>query len=87
MKMANFLMPKSTAAPQVNEVTHCGSGRHLRWVPSRFDRGPIGDIAAGADGRVVVTNYGDDSVSLLERRARWPWRPPSPSTVSRSRPS
>ena len=65
MKMANFLMPNRTIAPQVNneadvdpDITSVGE------VAVR--RGPIGDIAAGTGAAaVVVTNYGDDSVSLL----------------------
>jgi YVTN family beta-propeller protein len=65
MKMANFLMPKNTTASQVNteadvdpDITPLGE------VAVR--RGPIGDIAAGAGAAaVVVTNFGDDTVSLL----------------------
>ena len=63
MKMANFLMRKSTPASEVNEEAHvdpdvtCVGDIAVR-------RGPIGAIAAGA-GSVAVTNYGDDSVSLL----------------------
>ena len=64
MKMANFLMRKSTPDSQVTQeadvdpdITFAGE------VAVR--RGPIGDIAAAAP--LVVTNFGDDSVSLLNR--------------------
>ena len=63
MKMANFLMPKNTTASQVNDeadvdpdITSVGE------VAVR--RGPIGEIAVGG-AAVVVTNFGDDTVSLL----------------------
>jgi YVTN family beta-propeller protein len=63
MKLANFLMPKGTNDSHVTnedpvdpDVTAVGA------VAVR--RGPIGDIASG-DATVVVTNYGDDSVSFL----------------------
>ena len=63
MKMANFLMRKSTPASEVNEEAHVDpSITYVGDITVR--RGPIGDIAAGA-GSVVVTNYGDDSISLL----------------------
>jgi DNA-binding beta-propeller fold protein YncE len=64
MKMANFLMPKNTPVAEVNheaqpnaDVTRLGS------VDVRC--GPIGDIAATDDGTLVVTNPGDDTVSLV----------------------
>ena len=63
MKMANFLMLKSTPASQVNEVTTEGPDITFEGGVA-VDRGPIGDIAAGAQS-VVVTNPGDNSVSLL----------------------
>ncbi len=63
MKMANFLMRKSTPASEVNEEAHVDPD--ITYVGDiAVRRGPIGDIAAGA-GSVVVTNYGDDSISLL----------------------
>jgi YVTN family beta-propeller protein len=63
MKMANFLMPKNTPASEVNEEAHVDPG--ITFVGDvAVHRGPIGDIAAGAQS-VVVTNYGDDSISLL----------------------
>jgi YVTN family beta-propeller protein len=63
MKMANFLMPEGTADSHVNDealvdpdITAVGT------VAVR--RGPIGDVAANA-AAVLVTNYGDDSVSFV----------------------
>ncbi len=63
MKMANFLMPKSTPASQVNEVTTEGPDITFEGDVA-VHRGPIGDIAAGAQS-VVVTHHGDNSISLL----------------------
>jgi YVTN family beta-propeller protein len=65
MKMANFLMPKGTTASEVNNEADVD--RDITSVGEvAVRRGPIGDIAAGTDAAaVVVTNYGDDSVSLL----------------------
>jgi YVTN family beta-propeller protein len=63
MKMANFLMPKSTPASEVNEVAAVDPDITFERDVA-VHRGPIGDIAAGARS-VVVTNYGDDSVSLF----------------------
>jgi YVTN family beta-propeller protein len=62
MKMANFLMPKGTA---VNDEAHVDPD--ITPVGDvAVDRGPIGDVAAGGDGApVVVTNYGDGTISLL----------------------
>jgi YVTN family beta-propeller protein len=65
MKMANFLMPKNTTGSEVNseadvdpDITRVGA--------VAVDRGPIGDIAAASGAAsVVVTNYGDDTVSLV----------------------
>ena len=34
--------------------------------PAAINRGPIGDIADAGNGAVVVTNYDDDTVSLLD---------------------
>jgi YVTN family beta-propeller protein len=61
--MANFLMPKGTSDSHVNNEVHADAdvtavGR------GAVRRGPIADIASG-DAAVVVTNYGDDSVSFL----------------------
>jgi YVTN family beta-propeller protein len=62
MKMANFLMPEGTTDSHVNDEAHVDADvAPVGTVAVR--RGPIGDIAAGAS--VVVTNYGDDSVSFL----------------------
>jgi YVTN family beta-propeller protein len=62
MKMANFLMPNSTADSRVNDEAHVDpTFAAMGAVAVR--RGPIGDIAVNAV--VVVTNYGDDSVSFL----------------------
>jgi YVTN family beta-propeller protein len=62
MKMANFLVPKGTADSDVNHEAN------VDWPFTALGiiavgRGPIGDIASGDS--LVVTNYGDDSVSLL----------------------
>jgi YVTN family beta-propeller protein len=62
MKMANFLMREGTPDPHVNDEAHVDPD-HARVGTVAVRRGPIGDIAAGA--AVVVTNYGDDSVSFL----------------------
>ncbi|MDT5237114.1 MAG: hypothetical protein QOF47_3101, partial [Mycobacterium sp.] len=60
--MANFLMPEGTSDSHVNDEAHVDPDvAPVGTVAVR--RGPIGDIAAGAS--VVVTNYGDDSVSFL----------------------
>ena len=65
MKMANFLMPKNTSVAEVNHETHLNPDvTRLGAVAVR--RGPIGDIAATDDGTLVVTNPGDDTVSLLD---------------------
>ena len=61
--MANFLMRKSTPASQVNQVTIEGPDITFDGGVA-VDRGPIGDIATGAQS-VVVTNPGGNSVSLL----------------------
>jgi YVTN family beta-propeller protein len=63
MSMANFLMPKGTAVSQVSVEAHVDPDVSLVGAAAA-DRGPIGDIAADT-ATVVVTNYGDDSVSLL----------------------
>ena len=62
MEMANFLMPKNTSVPEVTgganaDITLAGT------VSVR--RGPIGDIAVTGNGMTVVTNYGDDTVALI----------------------
>src|SRR5215212_7412695 len=63
MKMANFLMPKGTSGSHVtNEDQVDPDVTAIGGIAVR--RGPIGDIAS-ADAAVVVTNYGDDSVSFL----------------------
>ena len=65
MKMANFLMPKNTSVAEVNHEAHLDpDATRLGAVAVR--RGPIGDIAATDDGTLVVTNPGDDTVSLLD---------------------
>ncbi|PXX08742.1 YVTN family beta-propeller protein [Mycolicibacterium moriokaense] len=62
MNMANFLMPMGTPDSHVIDEAHVDPDvASLGTVAIR--RGPIGDIAAGAS--VVVTNYGDDSVSFV----------------------
>ena len=62
MKMANFLMRKNTPDSHVNDEAHVDPDvAAVGTIAVR--RGPIGDIAAGAS--VIVTNYGDDSVSFL----------------------
>lgn len=63
MKMANFLMRKSTPASEVTEEEH--EDPDITYVGDvAVRRGPIGDIAAGAVS-IAVTNYGDASISLL----------------------
>ena len=64
MKMAKFLMPKSTPDSEVNDEVHVDPDI-ARIGAVAVQRGPIGDIAVAGDGTMVVTNYGDDSVSLL----------------------
>lgn len=61
--MANFLMRKSAAACRGNTDETLVNGAGAVTV----GRGPISDIAA-ADEVVVVTNYGDDTVALLDPR-------------------
>jgi YVTN family beta-propeller protein len=63
MKMANFLMRKSTTESHVNNEAHVDPDVTVAGTAA-VRRGPIGDIASG-DGTVVVTNFGDDSVSFL----------------------
>lgn len=62
MKMANFLMREGTPDPHVNDEAHVDPDVTPVGITA-VRRGPIGDIAAGA--AIVVTNYGDDSVSFL----------------------
>ena len=64
MKMANFLMPKNTPVTEVRDEAHPGADV-TRMGAVDVARGPIGDIAAADDGTIVVTNHGDDTVSLL----------------------
>jgi YVTN family beta-propeller protein len=61
--MANFLMREGTSDSHVNDEAHVDPD-FARVGTVAVRRGPIGDIAAGAS--VVVTNYGDDSVSFLD---------------------
>jgi YVTN family beta-propeller protein len=63
MKMANFLMSRSTGVSQVKNEAQLDPNVAARGAVA-VRRGPIGDIAA-LEGAVVVTNYGDDTVSLL----------------------
>jgi DNA-binding beta-propeller fold protein YncE len=67
MKMANFSMPRSTAGAQVNDEAHVDTTVAMLGAVA-VRRGPIGDIAA-VNGAIVVTNYGDDTVSLLSADA------------------
>lgn len=63
MDMANFLVPKGTSGSHVNNEDSVDPGvTPVAAIGVR--RGPIGDIASG-DAAVVVTNYGDDSISFL----------------------
>jgi YVTN family beta-propeller protein len=64
MKMANFLMRKNTPVAEVTDGTHL-SADATQVGAVDVARGAIGDIAATDDGMVVVTNHGDDTVSLL----------------------
>jgi YVTN family beta-propeller protein len=62
MKMANFLMPEGTSESHVNDEARVDPDI-ARVGAVAVRRGPVGDIAAG--DVVVVTNYGDDSVSFV----------------------
>jgi YVTN family beta-propeller protein len=64
MKMANFLMPKSTPVADVTDEAQ-PDGDITRVGAVAVRRGPIGDITAVGTGALVVANHGDDSVSLL----------------------
>ena len=64
MKMANFLMPKGTSGSHVKDEDHVNPDVSAVGAVA-VSRGPIGDIASG-NATVVVTNYGDDSVSFLK---------------------
>jgi DNA-binding beta-propeller fold protein YncE len=61
--MADFFVPRSTddESQASHEATHSAS----RLCSSVVRRGPVGDIAV-TDHSVVVTNYGDDTVALLD---------------------
>ena len=59
--MANFLMPKKAPVAGVNDEAYADVARTVAEV----GRGPIGDIATADDGTIVVTNHGDDTVTLL----------------------
>lgn len=61
--MANFMLPNGTADSQVNTEVHVDPDV-VRAGTVAVQRGPIGDVAAGT-AAVVVTNYGDDTVSVL----------------------
>ncbi|MDT5018450.1 MAG: hypothetical protein QOD39_4610, partial [Mycobacterium sp.] len=63
--MANFLMQTNTAVSQVNDEVYVDPDTTLVGAVA-VQRGPIGDIAAATDGSIVVTNYGDDTVSFLD---------------------
>ena len=62
MKMANFLLPEGTIESHVNNEASADQDMALVGTTA-VRRGPIGDIAVG--DVVVVTNYGDDSVSFV----------------------
>jgi YVTN family beta-propeller protein len=67
MNMANFLMPEN--APEADVIDGApldGEATRIGVVDVR--RGPIADIATSDDGTLVVTNHGDDTVSLLNPR-------------------
>jgi YVTN family beta-propeller protein len=61
MDMANFLMPKGTSGSDVKNENPNGTVVGAAVI----GRGAIGDIAT-SDASVVVTNYGDDSVSFVD---------------------
>ncbi|MDT7766511.1 MAG: hypothetical protein QOC63_5931, partial [Mycobacterium sp.] len=69
--MANFLLPMGTDDSRVNTAdSHVIDEAHVDPDVApvgavAVGRGPIGDIGAGGTG-VVVTHYGDDSVSFLD---------------------
>ena len=65
--MANFLMPENAAVADVmDEARAIADATRIGVVD--VQRGPIADIAAIDDGTLVVTNHGDDTVSLLNPR-------------------
>jgi YVTN family beta-propeller protein len=63
MNMANFLMHMGTPDSHVNDETHVDPDITPLGAAA-IGRGPIGDVAANT-AAVVVTNYGDDSVSFV----------------------
>ncbi|MCV7301673.1 hypothetical protein H7J93_18795 [Mycobacterium barrassiae] len=60
--MANFLMPKKAPVAGVSDEAYADVAR---MGAAEVGRGPIGDIATADDGTIVVTNHGDDTVTLL----------------------
>ena len=62
--MANFVMPKRTTASEMKHAEQVDPDNDFIGGVA-VQRGPIGDIAVGA-ATVVVTNAGDDSISLLD---------------------
>ena len=62
--MANFLMPEKAPVAEVNNEARLGA-EITQVGAADVVRGPIGDVAANDDGTIVVTNHGDDTVSLL----------------------
>ncbi|ODQ91754.1 hypothetical protein BHQ17_16640 [Mycolicibacterium holsaticum] len=66
MKMANIAAPlrrAKTSGSEVKEDVHADPGVSAAGCVD-VRRGPIGDIAV-ADGAIVVANYGDDSIAVL----------------------
>jgi DNA-binding beta-propeller fold protein YncE len=62
--MANFLMRKSTADARVNDEAQLDAKVTVMGAAA-VQRGPIGDIAI-VDRAIVVANYGDDTVAVLD---------------------
>jgi YVTN family beta-propeller protein len=63
--MANFLMPENAPVADVVDGARLNADATRMGVVD-VRRGPIADIAAIDDGTLVVTNHGDDTVSLLK---------------------
>jgi YVTN family beta-propeller protein len=63
MKMANFLGPVGTIDSHVNDETDVDPDVSPMGTAA-VRRGPIGDVGANTT-TVVVTNYGDDSISFV----------------------
>lgn len=65
MTTANFLVPENTNDAHVIDEAQVDATTAIS-ARTAVHRGPIGDIAV-VDGAVLVTNYGDDTIALLDR--------------------